>query len=623
MSDIELVILNLVNKLHNITRSAQGLSGSLAFNDIIKLLMLKFIEPMLLKNEKLYFMNNLENYELLSNFNPDDINLLQFSNLINNTDEDVFHKNIYKVWDMLSVNKFTKDIFPSGKTFNMNIDVLIKCCVKIHVTMKNIKFDNLTNDIKGLIYEKFVNGYSLFTGKELGQFFTPRKLINVIFQINSKYINKVNFDDLTLYDPCMGTGGFLTEVYKKYKLNSENIYGGELEPNTYAIGLMNLLLTTGSICNLQQIDSLTNLNNLQFDLIFTNPPFGIKDIVYNDLIKKLTLQNKTNNLTTNLDPKLVYNIQTNDASALFLQHCISKLKNKGFCSIVMPDGCLWYNKQFLKFRQYFIENCNVKAVLYSNNVFEHTSISVITLFFTKSKKYHTKSIDFYETKIDELNNLIYEKINVVTYDQLKKNNFILVSKLYKPIIITDLAVLDDTTALNLSNKTEIINNIIEIEKNNNKSKHTVKNAKQSGKYKLIRSSTLGKISYLDSYDYEGPNIVLGTGGNANVHLCEKFSTTQDCKVFKIKNSNFLIEFIYIYLINNLELLDGMFLGLGLKHISMESFYNLEIPIKTIEEQKIIINEYYKFIDEIKKIEISTIQLINNNKQKIKNLFLPT
>ena len=79
----------------------------------------------------------------------------------------------------------------------------------------------------GDIYEYFMSSYgkkSSSGSKELGQFFTPRKLIHLIFHgFNLKdYItDKENFK---IYDPCMGTGGFLTRLYKLGDLNPEKYF---------------------------------------------------------------------------------------------------------------------------------------------------------------------------------------------------------------------------------------------------------------------------------------------------------------------------------------------------------------------------------------------------------------
>ncbi|WDA46590.1 restriction endonuclease subunit S [Fusobacterium nucleatum] len=149
-----------------------------------------------------------------------------------------------------------------------------------------------------------------------------------------------------------------------------------------------------------------------------------------------------------------------------------------------------------------------------------------------------------------------------------------------------------------------IKDILEFKK---KSKIKASEGLKIGKYNFYTSSKEQK-KFLDYYEYSNEALIIGTGGNANIHHSYgKFSVSTDCFVLENKgNKIFLVEYIYKYLLKNIHILENGFRGAGLKHISKEYLENIEIPIISIEKQK-------KLIKNLKNIDI----FIDKNKQ-IKN-----
>ena len=139
-----------------------------------------------------------------------------------------------------------------------------------------------------------------------------------------------------------------------------------------------------------------------------------------------------------------------------------------------------------------------------------------------------------------------------------------------------------------------------------KSKIKASEGLKIGKYNFYTSSK-EQNKFLDYYEYSNEALIVGTGGNANIHHSYgEFSVSTDCFVLESKDKNFLIEFIYRYLLKNIYILENGFRGAGLKHISKEYLENIKIPIISLEKQKIIVKI-------LKNIDI----FINKNKQ-IKN-----
>ncbi len=98
--------------------------------------------------------------------------------------------------------------------------------------------------------------------------------------------------------------------------------------------------------------------------------------------------------------------------------------------------------------------------------------------------------------------------------------------------------------------------------------------------------------FLDTFQFEGESLILGTGGNASIHYYEHaFSVSTDCLVAVLNDEqkhNFDTKFIYYYLLGNIKLLENGFKGAGLKHISKSYINDIDIPTPTLEKQKQIV-----------------------------------
>ena len=124
--------------------------------------------------------------------------------------------------------------------------------------------------------------------------------------------------------------------------------------------------------------------------------------------------------------------------------------------------------------------------------------------------------------------------------------------------------------------------------------HLTKTSKKAGegldkgKYKFFTSSSI-QSKYSDSYDFEGPHLIFGTGGMPSIHYCnEKFSTSTDCFVMKPKDNRLLPKYIYYFFKGNPEILGRGFRGSGLKHLSINYLNSVKLPKPPIETQKKIV-----------------------------------
>ncbi len=162
--------------------------------------------------------------------------------------------------------------------------------------MKKLKEFNPTKlelhyDIIGTIYELHLKSGTSNAMRDLGQYYTNRKVIEYMIKLCDPEMKKGVTD--TILDPSMGTGGFLTMSIKylndKYKnkidwsKNKNNIIGFDIDDNVRNMALLNILLEIGELCNDTLVKNDTLYNDLKFSngkilqkakIILANEPMG-------------------------------------------------------------------------------------------------------------------------------------------------------------------------------------------------------------------------------------------------------------------------------------------------------------------------------------------------------------
>ena len=601
-------ILNLARKLHNIMRTEQ-IIGSKAMHDIMKMLFLRFIQPLIKTGGKLETLIKPESYlskeldeegkqQYVENFEEINLQYLDIDKLSVLPDEDSsFENTCTKIWKrVLSKHPLTEKIFKSKDYFKPSHKCIRMCLVEICKTLRTIDFDNLDHDVKGSLYEHFINDYADKGGKEFGQFFTPRQMLKLISKLSKKYFN---IKPISIYDPCMGTAGFLTEMYKEHKatLTDINVAGGELEPDTYTIALMNVMLTTGSLCKVKCCDSLTNNENIKYDLIGTNPPFGMKGIKYKDVIKNCAYKNvpvivKKGDIPEKkeliaIDPMEMYPIKTNDGSALFLQHVIAKLAINGVCYIVLPDGKLISSKPFTKLRKYLIQTCKLMAVLCApNGTFSNAGVKTITLLFTKQlndegKYVPTEKVDFYTCDKACSDNILTGTIDIT---QLESKNYNLDYSAYQ---IREVK-------FNGAVQIKTLGEVCKLVKGKHSTTRTV--ADENKKFKFITVASEEKWKYCDIEDHNCEAVFISNVSSGSVwplhYYNGRFAYCDLLRMLTTDISVILPKYLYYYLKVNVQndIMDNYIKGAANKSLDVDKFNSIQIPIPSIEQQKQIIDD---------------------------------
>lgn len=180
----------LLQKCHNIIRNNDKLSPEAAFDEISKILFMKI------------------RYER----NPDEEVLFSLEKF--QRDEQQFEQNIKKhlpaeaqIPYMQYLFKATKDEFAEDKLFDSYETIKIKQ-YSFEQIVKELEKYNLSatsDDVKGIAFEHFLG--TTFRG-ELGQFFTPRTIVDFMVEVLDPQEGE------TICDPTCGSGGFLIKSFE-------------------------------------------------------------------------------------------------------------------------------------------------------------------------------------------------------------------------------------------------------------------------------------------------------------------------------------------------------------------------------------------------------------------------
>lgn len=309
----------LLFKCHNIIRNNDKLSPEAAFDEISKILFIKI------------------------RFERDNTGAQIFS-------LDAFKKaresyNIYKSKEAPEFYQFlfekTKEDFAGQHLFEPNEIIKIREN-SFEQIVKELQIYNLSttsDDVKGIAFEKFLG--RTFRG-ELGQFFTPRTIVDFMVSVLDPQEGEY------VCDPCCGSGGFLirafeyvrqhieedieqqketikqsyyrddydqlpkkkqeaidkkvSEVFSRLNeeldinnpqgrlrsLSFDCIYGTDANPRMARTAKMNMIMHGDGHGGVHHHDGLLNVNGIfreRFDVILTNPPFGArieKDLVISE-----------------------------------------------------------------------------------------------------------------------------------------------------------------------------------------------------------------------------------------------------------------------------------------------------------------------------------------------------
>lgn len=231
-------------------------------------------------------------------------------------------------------------------------------------------------DVLGFLYQSL-----LIEGQksQSGSYYTPSSIVD---EIISEYVKK----DSKVLDPCCGTGQFLLSFADVVE-NPLNIYGVDFDQIAVRIARLNVLMkfknknfAPNIVCKNTLLDignydlfSLNDENIMDFDVIATNPPWGVH--FSKEDSEKL---------------KRIYStISSFESFSYFLKKSIDLLHDKGVISFILPESILNV-KTHKDIREIILKNTQIEKIVYLDRVFKNVFTPVIRLDLIKSQSKNDK-----------------------------------------------------------------------------------------------------------------------------------------------------------------------------------------------------------------------------------------
>jgi type I restriction enzyme M protein len=303
----------LLFKCHNIIRNNDKLSPEAAFDEISKLLFMKIrYERQQARTQAIFSEQEFLNLKAA------------YVKMQGNEAQTVpFYQHLFTL---------TKEAFAKDDLFDSNDSLKIREASFLHIVRELQKYNlsDTADDIKGIAFEEFLG--RTFRG-ELGQFFTPRTVVDYMVEVLDPEEGE------TICDPCCGSGGFLIKAFEYVRdkierhvqqvkesikqqvypddfvklpkteqekltervdamfeqlnleldlqhgkgrlrqLSYDCIFGTDANPRMARTAKMNMIMHGDGHGGVHHHDGLLNVNGIfegRFDVILTNPPFGAR-----------------------------------------------------------------------------------------------------------------------------------------------------------------------------------------------------------------------------------------------------------------------------------------------------------------------------------------------------------
>lgn len=483
-------------------------------------------------------------------------------------------------------------------------------------------FDYSDSETLGDAYEYLLSDQA--SQKTLGQFRTPRHIINFVVDIVKPKKNE------TILDPACGTAGFLISAYNYIlndnksikpgdKLNYDekvellsHLSGYDTEPKMVKIAQMNMFLHGAKSPDIFEYDTLVNDSKWEekFNVILANPPFmtpkgGIK-------------------------PHKHFNLKAKKAEILFLDFMMTHLRKEGRMGVVVPEGIIANTTSaYISLRKEMLENGLYAVVSLHSYVFEpYTNVSTLLLFFDKKfnsrKEIYIASIENDGFEKNSIRNEIKENdMPEILKDIEKFKKHLIDGKEYsleKGKVITEseygteLDFHPNSYLWEEDESMKPINDLFKVEKGELQS-----SKRKYGEYDFITASDEWGKHNTYTHETEALIFVFGAGGSlGKVHYVNgKFITSDLCYILTPRPEvNIDLKYYYAYFRKHRKTIVKLLArGVNKKAINITRFKNFKVDYPDYPVQV----EYGKKVEE-KMQEIQQLKdEINNKQNEIDNI----
>jgi type I restriction enzyme M protein len=157
-----------------------------------------------------------------------------------------------------------------GKTENKKNEVIVQ--VLTLLSGIDFRIEDSKSDLLGDAYEYLIGEFAAGAGKKGGEFYTPAQVSRLLAMIVTNGKQRLK----SVYDPTCGSGSLLLRIGDY--ANVTTYYGQELNPTTYNLARMNMILHGVHFdhFSIRHGDTLTDdmHQDLQAEAVVANPPFS-------------------------------------------------------------------------------------------------------------------------------------------------------------------------------------------------------------------------------------------------------------------------------------------------------------------------------------------------------------
>ncbi len=385
-------------RIHSTIRDRDKLDPGAAFDELSKLLFLKAAEDDWISRKKakpVLTPDKIMEWEALGKESA--------QNLVNR-------------WFSAATSELFPGIFGDQPQINLSpatLAIVLKEMSSFHVRGGDV-------DVKGRAFEEFLP--SQLRGEGLGQFFTPRPIVNFMADLAAISIHDV------VADFACGSGGFLIKAFEQMErgveqlpsgtlqrmgttrdelledIKTNQIFGIDAEPRAARTAKMNMLMW-GDGKKVVRGNSLDDVDHAgrpyeltEYDarnqgsgctVILANPPFGSREKDA-DILRRYALGGETQE------------IKSAKTEILFIERGLKLLRPGGRMLIVLPQG-LMSGINNARVRDYIHSKAEVRAVVsLPTHTFAQSGVSTVNTCVLFVQKFTEEKQALYDEKTTDL-----------------------------------------------------------------------------------------------------------------------------------------------------------------------------------------------------------------------------
>ncbi len=309
-----------------------------------------------------------------------------------------------------------KRVFTENERINLSPETI----ERIITELEHVDLYAMEEDIHGRLFESFLD--ATVRGKDIGQFFTPRDIVNLMVDMVDFQVGKERND--TVLDACCGSGGFLicsmTAMLAKSRslvglsniehniiekrIREESIVGVDAgsDPAMYRIARMNMYLHGDGGSRIYHADSLVKqfgmigqptleeeaqFSELQqmieggkkFDVILSNPPFSVvysrEDQRQKEILDTYELGTQTGKKVSSLL-----------SSVMFLERYYDLVSDNGIVFAIIDESIL-SGEKYKEVRKFIRKKFKIVGIVsLPGDAFHRSNARVKTSFLILQKK---------------------------------------------------------------------------------------------------------------------------------------------------------------------------------------------------------------------------------------------